>query len=109
MYLVTQINFFFTFSSLQNVRLRVNFGARLFLYAEGSKHRAAADMWSDSMEDLRKAFEELPFALEADIVNDEVMDGQVVSKLSPAKPAPLTIPKDAGKGAPNQLHYKGLV
>ena len=91
------------------MRVRVNFGARMFLYAEGSKHRAAADMWSDSMEDLRQAFEELPFALEADVMNDSVMDGQVVSKPSTAKPAPLTIPKDAGKGACTQLHCKGLV
>ena len=60
------------------------------------------------MEDLRQAFEELPFAFEADVMDDSVMDGQVVSKPSTAKPAPLTIPTDAGKGACTQLQYKGL-
>ena len=81
----------------QNVRVRVNFGARSFLYADGSKHRMAADMWSDSLEDLRQAFSELPFAFETD--KEEAMDGQVMSKPSPPKPAPLTIPSDAGKGS----------
>lgn len=85
--------------SPQNVRVRVNFGARLFLYSEGSKHRAAADMWSDSLEDIRRAFEELPFAFDADVFTEELLDGPVLSKPSPPKPAPLTIPKDEGKGA----------
>ena len=81
------------------MRVRVNFGARSFLYAEGSKHRVAADMWSDSLEDLREGFNALPFALEPD--KEDVKDGNTlskVSKASPPKPAPLTIPKDAGRG-----------
>ena len=81
------------------MRVRVNFGARSFLYAEGSKHRVAADMWSDSLEDLREGFKELPFLLDSD--EDDWKDGQSLSKLSktsPPKPAPLAIPKDAGKG-----------
>lgn len=81
------------------MRVRVNFGARSFLYAEGSKHRVAADMWSDSLEDLREGFSVLPFALEPD--KEDAKDGQTfskVSKPSSPKPAPLTIPKDAGKG-----------
>ena len=81
------------------MRVRVNFGARTFLYAEGYKHRAAADMWSDSMEDIRQTFGELPFAFEPDKdMKEEAMDKQVVSKPSPPKPAPLTIPKETGKG-----------
>ena len=81
------------------MRVRVNFGSRSFLYAEGSKHRVAADMWSDSLEDLREGFNVLPFALEPD--KEDAKDGQTLSKVSkpsPPKPAPLTIPKDAGKG-----------
>lgn len=77
----------------------MNFGARSFLYAEGSKHRVAADMWSDSLEDVRQGFSELPFALEPE--KDEEMDGQSVSKVckpSPPKPAPLNIAKDTAKG-----------
>ena len=89
-----------TYCFPQNVRVRVNFGARSFLYAEGSKHRAAADMWSDSMEDIRQGFSELPFAFELDLdVKDESMDAQVVSKPLPPKPTPLTIPKDSVKGS----------
>ena len=83
----------------QNVRVRVNFGARSFIYAEGSKHRVAADMWSDSLEDLREGFTVLPFPLELD--KDDAKDGSTLSKVSkpsPPKPAPLTIPKDTGKG-----------
>ena len=81
------------------MRVRVNFGSRSFLYAEGSKHRVAADMWSDSLEDLREGFNELPFAFEPD--EEDTKAGQTlpeVSKPSPPKPAPLTIPKDTGKG-----------
>lgn len=81
------------------MRVRVNFGARSFVYAEGSKHRVAADLWSDSLEDIREGFIELPFALEPD--EDDKKDGQTLSKVSkpsPPKPAPLTIPKDGGKG-----------
>ena len=81
------------------MRVRVNFGARSFLYAEGSKHRVAADLWSDSLEDLREGFNVLPFALEPD--KEDAKDGNTLSKVSkssPAKPSPLTIPKDAGKG-----------
>ena len=89
-----------TYCFPQNVRVRVNFGARSFLYAEGSKHRAAADMWSDSMEDIRQGFSELPFAFELDMdVKDESMDAQGVSKPLPPKPTPLTIPKDSVKGS----------
>ena len=97
-YLFNRFVSHFSCSYSQNVRVRVNFGARLFLYAEGSKHRAAADLWSDSMEDIRQAFIELPFAFDLD-KEEEAMDGQVVSKPSPPKPAPLNIPKDAGKGS----------
>lgn len=81
------------------MRVRVNFGARSFLYAEGSKHRVAADMWSDSLEDLREGFNVLPFALEPD--KEDPKDGNTLSKVSKSsspRPAPLTIPKDAGKG-----------
>lgn len=89
-----------TYCFPQNVRVRVNFGARSFLYAEGSKQRAAADMWSDSMEDIRQGFSELPFAFELDMdVKDESMDARVVSKPLPPKPTPLTIPKDSVKGS----------
>ena len=81
------------------MRVRVNFGARSFIYAEGSKHRVAADMWSDSLEDLREGFTVLPFSLEPD--KEDAKDGSTLSKVSkpsPPKPAPLTIPKDTGKG-----------
>lgn len=81
------------------MRVRVNFGARSFLYAEGSKQRVAADMWSDSLEDLREGFSVLPFALELD--KEDAKDGNTLSKVSKSsspRPAPLTIPKDTGKG-----------
>ncbi|XP_068681108.1 probable E3 ubiquitin-protein ligase HECTD4 isoform X3 [Montipora foliosa] len=81
----------------KNVRVRVNFGARVFLYAEGSKHRAAADMWSDSMEDIRMAFLELPFGFDPDAITEEISDGQVLSKPSVPKPAHLSIPEDQGR------------
>ena len=80
------------------MRVRVNFGARMFLYAEGSYHRAAADMWSDSMEDIRAAFLELPFAHDPDAFKEDPIDGQVLPKPSPPKPAPISIPKDQGRG-----------
>ncbi|PFX24720.1 putative E3 ubiquitin-protein ligase HECTD4 [Stylophora pistillata] len=82
----------------KNVRVRVNFGARSFFYAEGSKHRLAADLWSDSLVDVRQGFTELPFALEPD--QDEDMKGKEppkVCKPSPPKPAPLNIPNDSAK------------
>ena len=56
-------------------------------------------MWSDSLEDLRDGFTVLPFPLKPD--KEDVKDGNTpskVSKQSPPKPAPLTIPKDTGKG-----------
>jgi len=56
-------------------------------------------MWSDSLEDLREGFNVLPFALEPD--KEDAKDGNTLSKVSkpsPPKPAPLTIPKYAGKG-----------
>jgi len=56
-------------------------------------------MWSDSLEDLREGFSVLPFALEPD--KEDPKDGNTLSKVSKSsspRPAPLTIPKDAGKG-----------
>ena len=65
---------------------------------EGMKQRAAADMWSDSMEELRQGFGELPFAFGTE---QDAVDGPAVSKAaitSPPKPAPISIPKQAGQG-----------
>ncbi|XP_048583049.1 probable E3 ubiquitin-protein ligase HECTD4 isoform X2 [Nematostella vectensis] len=48
----------------KDVRVRVNFGTRPFMYAKGGKIRAAADLASDSTEDVRESFAELPFAFD---------------------------------------------
>lgn len=79
------------------MRVRVNFGSRSFLYEEGSKHRLAADLWSDSLVDVRQGFTELPFALEPD--QDEEIKGQKPPTVcKPSPPAPLDIPKDSARG-----------
>lgn len=39
----------------------VNFGNRPFKYAKGSKIRQAADLVTDSMEEIRNMLQELPF------------------------------------------------
>ena len=76
----------------------MNFGSRSFLYEEGSKHRLAADLWSDSLVDVRQGFTELPFALEPD-QDEEIKEGQKPPTVcKPSPPAPLDIPKDSAKG-----------
>ncbi|KAK3084084.1 hypothetical protein FSP39_007865 [Pinctada imbricata] len=45
----------------KNTRVRVNFGARQFKFAEGQQHRDAADEASDMTREIRESFGHLPF------------------------------------------------
>ena len=58
---------------MQHTRVRVNFGSRAFLYAEGHAHRDAADFVEEveSSEAVAMLFSHLPFALENDCDEDE--------------------------------------
>ena len=55
-----------TLSLLQNTRIRANFGARPFMYAEGTQHRKAADECHDVTQDIKDTFVALPFHFDSD-------------------------------------------
>ena len=71
---------YLSFLLTQNVRVRVNFGSRPFAYAAGHRHRAAAELVSDSAEELRSVFEMMPFAFEFE---DEEAESSSVAAPSP--------------------------
>ena len=55
-----------TSSLFQNTRIRANFGARPFMYAEGTQHRKAADECHDVTQDIKDTFGALPFHFDSD-------------------------------------------
>ena len=79
--------------SLQAIRVRVNFGDRQFLFAEGHEHRDAADLHEEreSVEEVAAIFEVLPFATgasdsEGEGVGEERREGGSVVELSQIGP-----------------------
>ena len=50
----------------QNTRIRANFGARPFAFAEGQLHRDAADAANDLCAEMRESFSNLPFHTTSD-------------------------------------------
>ena len=82
----------------QAVRVRVNFGDRLFAYAEGHAHRNAADVQEgDTVEELVANFDVLPFALGLSDSEGDREDGEegggsgVVMELSQNGPPTKTM------------------
>lgn len=76
----------------------MNFGSQPFVYAKGSKIREAADLASDSMEEIREILLELPFAgIEHDSdeeSKDIVASLEIVSNKSKKIPEPLNLLSD---------------
>ena len=52
--------------TLQNTRIKGNFGGKPFAYAEGTSHRNAADDYHDLTQEIRETFGVLPFNLGSD-------------------------------------------
>ena len=55
----------FSTPNLQNTRIKANFGAKPFAYAEGRHHRNAADDY-DLTQEIRETFGALPFNMGSD-------------------------------------------
>ena len=75
------------------------------MYADGLKQRAAADLSSDSMEELRENFFELPFAAEE---SDAKNEQSVSSPVKAHKSRPLRVSTCTIKGWSKQLSLKRL-
>ncbi|KAH9492163.1 putative E3 ubiquitin-protein ligase HTD4 [Bulinus truncatus] len=54
----------------KNCRMKANFGARPFAYAEGQQHREAAEAANDVLRDIRESFGHLPFHAASDSESD---------------------------------------
>ncbi|XP_031557373.1 probable E3 ubiquitin-protein ligase HECTD4, partial [Actinia tenebrosa] len=82
----------------KDVKVRVNFGSHPFVYAKGSKIRQAADLASDSMEEVRQLLLELPFA---GVENDSDEEARVMAPIKEVGetklkkiPEPLSLSSD---------------
>lgn len=71
----------------QNTRVKANFGARPFAYAEGQQHREAADEANDLTREIRESFSHLPF----NSVSDSEEEGTVSA---PSAPSSVIDPMD---------------
>ena len=67
----------------KNTRVRANFGARTFAYAEGRSQRQAADECHDSLQEIKDGFHQLPFNLGSDSDSDAASLHSATSELAP--------------------------
>ena len=72
---------------LQNTRVKANFGARPFAFAEGQQHREAADEANDLTREIRESFSHLPF----NSMSDSEEEGTVSA---PSAPSSIIDPMD---------------
>ena len=70
---------------IQTTRVKANFGARPFAYAEGQQHREAADEVDDLTREIRESFNHLPFCSQS----DSDSEGAVTAPSTPSASADL--------------------
>ncbi|XP_059171920.1 probable E3 ubiquitin-protein ligase HECTD4 isoform X2 [Physella acuta] len=83
----------------KNCRMKANFGARPFAYAEGQQHREAAEAANDVLRDIRESFGHLPFHTASDSESDStepaqasVLEATRDSKTPPRAPCKVAEP-----------------
>uniref|UniRef100_A0A2C9KB19 HECT domain-containing protein n=1 Tax=Biomphalaria glabrata TaxID=6526 RepID=A0A2C9KB19_BIOGL len=91
----------------KNCRMKANFGARPFAYAEGQQHREAAEAANDVLRDIRESFGHLPFHTASDSESDST-EPPVTSSQESSRDSrtPPRAPCKVAEPPPTQKEYQ---